>query len=254
MDLNLNPNLGAGRRGPHRAGELGEDWVHRNMYCPACQCDELDRLPPGTELIDFRCDSCEETFQLKSQKHRFGRKVLDSAWSVLGPAVKENRAPGFFFLQYAPMSLQVSHFFIVPGHFINLQTVERRKELSPTARRAGYVGSYVLLSNVPEEALIPVIEAPIIRSPVEVRERWRRFAFVKKSRMGGRGWIGDVLRCVEQLGKREFTLREVYEFEEELRERHPRNRNVRPKIRQQLQVLRKHGIVQFLERGKYRLL
>jgi len=72
--------------------------------------------------------------------------------------------------------------------------------------------------------------------------------------MEGRGWIGDVLRCVEQLGKREFTLREVYEFEEELRERHPRNRNVRPKIRQQLQVLRKHGIVQFLERGKYRLL
>jgi len=210
-------------------------------------------MPPGTKLIDFRCSSCDESFQLKSQMHRFGRRVLDSAWSVMAPAVKESRAPGFFFLQYLPDAWRVSRLFIVPGHFITPQVVEKRKELSPTARRAGYIGCYVLLGNIPEEVRIPVVDAPVIHAPSEVRDRWRRFAFVKRRAAEGRGWIGDVLACVERLGKREFTLGDVYDFEKELRERHPRNLNVQPKIRQQLQVLRKHGIIEFLGRGRYRL-
>ncbi|MBI5242579.1 MAG: hypothetical protein HY922_02705 [Elusimicrobia bacterium] len=38
-----------------------------------------------------------------------------------------------------------------------------------------------------------------------------------------------------------------------LSELHPNNRHVRPKIRQQLQVLRDLGFVAFLGRGRYRL-
>jgi type II restriction enzyme len=34
---------------------------------------------------------------------------------------------------------------------------------------------------------------------------------------------------------------------------HPANRNIRPKIRQQLQVLRDMGLVEFLGGGEYRL-
>jgi type II restriction enzyme len=46
----------------------------------------------------------------------------------------------------------------------------------------------------------------------------------------------------------------VYEFEERLGRMHKGNQNVRPKIRQQLQVLRDRRIVEFLGRGKYRVL
>jgi type II restriction enzyme len=57
---------------------------------------------------------------------------------------------------------------------------------------------------------------------------------------------------VRALGGREFTLKDFYAvFEQELAAQHPNNRNVQPKIRQQLQVLRNRGIVRFLGGGRY---
>ena len=38
-------------------------------------------------------------------------------------------------------------------------------------------------------------------------------------------------RRVRRLGKKEFPLRDVYAFEEELKELHPKNKHIRPKIR-----------------------
>jgi type II restriction enzyme len=61
------------------------------------------------------------------------------------------------------------------------------------------------------------------------------------------------MKCVEALGKREFELDDVYAFEGKLSGIYPDNNNVRPKIRQQLQVLRDKGYLDFLSRGSYRL-
>ena len=66
-----------------------------------------------------------------------------------------------------------------------------------------------------------------------------------------RGWTLDVLNVVRGMGRREFTLAEVYAFAGELARLHPRNRFVRPKIRQQLQILRDLGFVEFLGSGQY---
>ena len=68
------------------------------------------------------------------------------------------------------------------------------------------------------------------------------------------GWVADVLLCVERIGQVEFTLDDVYKFENYLGELHPENNHVKPKIRQQLQVLRDAGILAFLGRGRYRFL
>jgi type II restriction enzyme len=68
-----------------------------------------------------------------------------------------------------------------------------------------------------------------------------------------RGWTLDVLNAISSLGKREFSLTEAYSFESELSNLHPANRHVRPKIRQQLQILRDLGLVEFLGNGRYRL-
>jgi type II restriction enzyme len=62
-----------------------------------------------------------------------------------------------------------------------------------------------------------------------------------------------VLRAVRKLGKPEFTLQEMYAFEPQLKALHPTNQNVRPKIRQQLQMLRDVGLVRFGARGNYRV-
>jgi type II restriction enzyme len=68
------------------------------------------------------------------------------------------------------------------------------------------------------------------------------------------GWTLDVLNAVRALGRREFTLAEVYAREAELERMHPQNRFVRPKIRQQSQILRDLGFVEFLGRGVYRVM
>ena len=49
-------------------------------------------------------------------------------------------------------------------------------------------------------------------------------------------------------------LADVYKFENYLGELHPDNHHVRDKIRQQLQVLRDAGILEFIGRGRYRVL
>ncbi|MDO8663385.1 MAG: Dam-replacing domain protein, partial [Candidatus Wildermuthbacteria bacterium] len=66
-------------------------------------------------------------------------------------------------------------------------------------------------------------------------------------------WLLDVMRCVDKLGKKEFALDEVYAFENELSLAHPENRHIKDKIRQQLQILRDNGYLEFIERGIYRV-
>jgi len=64
--------------------------------------------------------------------------------------------------------------------------------------------------------------------------------------------MADVLACVREIRKPDFSLGDIYAFEERLGALHKDNLNVRPKIRQQLQVLRDRGMLQFLGGGKYR--
>jgi len=69
------------------------------------------------------------------------------------------------------------------------------------------------------------------------------------------GWKKDVFNCLLNIKDNAFRLEEVYRFEERLFRLHPENRNVKPKIRQQLQILRDMGLLEFAaERGLYRKL
>jgi len=63
------------------------------------------------------------------------------------------------------------------------------------------------------------------------------------------------MNCVESLNKENFTLKEIYTFEKDLEILHPENKNIKAKIRQQLQFLRDKNYLEFLEkRGNYRIL
>ena len=254
VDLAMRCELAADLSSPaQRARVITEAWVGENMYCPACECDELVPTPRGTKLIDFHCAECDEGFQVKSKKHGFGRKVLDSAWGPMEDAAASGDAPGFMFLRYNLEPCRVSDLFVVPGHFVTPMVIQRRRPLRPSARRHGWIGCNILLDRIAGSARIPVVELGAVRRPREVRDLWRRFAFVKEAEPADRGWTGDVLSCVQRLGKETFDLDEMYGFENQLAKRHPQNQNVKPKIRQQLQILRDHGVLEFLGRGEYRL-
>jgi type II restriction enzyme len=68
-----------------------------------------------------------------------------------------------------------------------------------------------------------------------------------------RGWSDDVLDLIKGLGKKEFQAADLYAREAELAALHPNNKNVRPKIRQQLDLLRKANVLEFVPPKMYRL-
>ena len=102
-----------------------------------------------------------------------------------------------------------------------------------------------------------VVEGGAARSPIEVRDDWQRYGFLAGKRGG---WAADVLSCIRVLERetqsKDFTLRDFYaQFEAELAARHTDNRNVQAKIRQQMQVLAKGGVLLFVDnRGRYRVI
>lgn len=68
------------------------------------------------------------------------------------------------------------------------------------------------------------------------------------------GWKLEVFNCLESIENRTFLLKQAYAFEDVLSEKYPYNRNIKDKIRQQLQHLRDLGLIEFKGRGVYRKL
>ena len=68
------------------------------------------------------------------------------------------------------------------------------------------------------------------------------------------GWTQEVLECLQEIDEEDITLQDVYQFEERLAKKYPKNFHVKDKIRQQLQILRDEGYVVFVGNGRYRKL
>lgn len=221
------------------------------MYCPACPGSCLLQFSDNTRVVDFVCPSCGAEFQLKAKSGRIGKKLRDAAYRPMMERISASHSPHFAFLQYDSRAWRVENLLLVPGHFITPGAIERCKPLSPGARRAGWVGCNILTDAIPADGRITVVSAAKPAAPANVRRQWEQFAWLSGGSADLRGWTSDVLRCVRDIGAGEFSLQDVYEFEHELNRLHPANRNVRAKIRQQLQILRDRGVLQFLGRGKY---
>lgn len=236
-----------------RAKAWTEQWVADHLFCPNCGSATISHLPANLPVADFSCPQCSDQFELKSQKKPFGSKMANGAYAAKQQRLQSDTNPNLILLSYDLSQRSVRHVSVVPKHFFTLDIVEERKPLAPTARRAGWIGSNILLHRVPEAGRISVVRDGIAIPQREVLAAWQRTLFLRKESAVGRGWLIDVMNCVEGLGPREFGIEDVYAFEAYLGARYPDNNNVRPKIRQQLQVLRDAGFLQFLARGRYKL-
>lgn len=142
---------------------------------------------------------------------------------------------------------------LIPNFAFSLSAVECRKPLGSAARRAGWVGCNIRLDLIPNDAKIPIVASGFAVDSSDVRRNFDRLRPLAGLSVEKRGWTLDVLKVVRTIGKRDFSLKEVYEFEASLAELHPRNRHLKDKIRQQLQVLRDIGLLDFLGHGFYRM-
>jgi type II restriction enzyme len=239
--------------GTQKARSWTEAWVSAQAYCPHCGNAKMSPFPNNNPLADFLCSSCNEEFELKSQKGKFGAKVADGAYKTKCERLAASNNPNLLLMNYDVKTLSVVNLLIVPKHFFVRDIIQERKPLAATARRAGWIGSNILLDRVPESGKIHIVKAGIVRPKDAVLEEWRKTLFLRDQSLEARGWLLDVMKCVESLGKRKFTLDEVYAFEQHLGGLYPGNQNVKPKIRQQLQFLRDRGFIEFVSRGSYRL-
>lgn len=189
----------------------------------------------------------------------------DGAYGTMTARLKARNNPSLMVMSYDPGRARVTDLIVVPRHFFTADLIEPRKPLGPNARRAGWQGCNILIGDVPASGRIPLITSGAVTPRAEVVDRWhlRRRAvrvsstlFLKDASLNARGWLLAVMRAVEAAtdfgGRPEFTLDDVYAHEATLSALYPDNRNVRPKIRQQLQVLRDRGWLEFNGRGTYR--
>jgi type II restriction enzyme len=179
--------------------------------------------------------------------------VADGAYGVKMQRLSSDTSPNLMLMNYDLARFAVTDLFFVPKHFFTPAIIEARPPLSPTARRAGWVGSKIVLRDVPESGKVWFIRGGAALEPEAVREQWRSTLFLRDTGLGARGWLIEVMKGVEGLGRESFTLADAYGFEARLAALYPDNNNVRAKIRQQLQVLRDRGWLEFLRRGRYRV-
>jgi type II restriction enzyme len=253
MKLGFEESQTSYTSGSQGARAWTEAWVKAWAYCPHCGNAKMSQFPNNSPVADFLCGSCSEEFELKSQKRKFGATVADGAYKTKCERLAADNNPNLLLMNYDRTAFSVVNLLIVPKHFFVRDIIEERKALKPTARRAGWIGSKILLGKVPESGKIHIVKDGIIRDKELVLAEWQKTLFLRDQSLETRGWLLDVMKCVESLGKREFTLDEVYAFERHLGDLYPGNQNVRPKIRQQLQFLRDRGFIEFLSRGSYRL-
>ncbi len=251
MNLQCRVELGRGyKSGSQIARVVSEDWCGRELYCAACDSDQLLPAKVNNPAVDFVCPKCDQSFQLKSLRAWNQKKVVDAGYDSMLRSIRSDRVPNLLILQYSSAWL-VRNLLLIPSPFFAETVIEKRAPLGPNARRAGWVGCNILLDRIPQDGKIAVVSNGSSVTEQHVREEFSRVRKLAEVPPAIRGWTLDVLTTIRNLRKTRFSLRELYELEPYLQLLHPRNQNVRPKMRQQLQVLRNLGLIEFTSPGNY---
>jgi type II restriction enzyme len=253
-DLRLNLALGERFNSEtQKVRAISEGWIEENGFCFSCG-GTLAKERNNARVLDFSCTKCHNEFELKSTRGNFSRKLPDGAFESMMTRLNDASSPDFFFLTYDAKLSCVTNFFAVPNCFLDPTVIEKRKPLHPSARRAGWVGCNIVMSRIPEAGKVFYIRDRNVLDRTAVHEAWARTEFLRnRTSLEARGWTLEILRVIQTLNVQEFSLQSIYDFEAHLGRLFPRNKFIRAKIRQQLQVLRDAGLIYFEGRGRYSL-
>lgn len=254
--MNLHFDEALGERYKNKSQKIrtmSENWVVRNMFCPCCGNPHISGLKNNKPVADMACNNCGAIFELKSKEGKLGKKINDGAYSTMIERITSITNPELFVLQYSS-DYVVTDLTLIPKFFFVPQIIERRKSLSSTARRSGWTGCNILYSEIPQQGKICIIENGMIKSIAEVVENYSLAKRVETHNINSRSWLFDVLNCVNNIKSDKFCLQDVYNYVDLLQKRHQNNHNIEAKIRQQLQLLRNKGIIDFLGKGYYKKL
>ena len=252
MNLNFNTKLAEGYSSNSQiARVLTENWVKENSYCPCCGNLPLNEFENNRPVADFYCHNCKEEFELKSKNGKLSKTIPDGAYSTMIERINSLQNPNFFFLTYSK-NWSVNNFIIIPKQFFTSEIIVKRKPLGENARRKGWVGCNIDISNIAEAGKVFLVKDSQIINRNIVETSFKKTLFLRDKNTDSRGWILDLMSCIDMIKKESFALEDVYKFEEKLKQKYPNNNFIKDKIRQQLQILRDKGMIEFVGRGIYK--
>jgi len=254
MNLQMPLSLAAGYKSRcQQARVVSEGWGAKELFCANCDSSALSQLAINYKCADLICPKCNAPFQLKATSGSIAHTIADGAYGTMVSAIRADRTPNLLLLRYDKASWCVRDLLLIPHFAFPESAIIKRKPLCDTARRAGWVGCNISLDRIAPDARISMVIEGSSRPASRVREDYRKLKPLRGIGTSERGWTLEVLNAVRKLGKAEFTTHDAYSFDNDLQKLHPGNRNVRPKIRQRLQVLRDAGILLHLDRNLWRL-
>ena len=252
MNLSFNKNLAAGYKSNSQIIRcLSEDWVLRNSYCPSCGTLPLNEFKNNRPVADFYCKKCSEEFELKSKVGKLSKTINDGAYSTMIERIKSENNPNFFFLTYTKQ-WTVNNFLIIPKQFFTPDIIIKRPALAHTAKRAGWVGCNIDLLKVADSGKVFIVKNAQTIDTEAVKESFKKTLFIRDKSKEAKGWILEIMSCIDSIKNDSFSLDDIYKFETKLKLKYPNNNFIKDKIRQQLQILRDKGIIEFAGRGNYK--
>ena len=254
MELLINDSLAKNYHSEcQKIRVMSENWIQNNVYCVKCG-NKLIHFENNKPVGDFYCSECREEFELKSSKTKLGKQIVDGAYKTMIEKIDNGTVPNFFYLNYALIDYKINNLIIIPKHYFTKTIIKERPPLPKTAKRAGWIGCNIDVSNIPKSGMLFIIKDGIEQDKNLIIKNFNKMLFLRKLDNIPKGWLLDTLKCIELLDKNQFTLAEIYAFESVLKIKHPDNNHIQEKIRQQLQILRDYGYLKFIGQGKYQLL
>src|SRR5579872_4629659 len=109
--------------------------------------------------------------------------------------------PNLMLMNYDVARFGVTDLFFVPKQFLVREVIQERKPLAPAARRAGWIGCNILLGEIPASGKIYFVRGGQVAPRALVREQWRSTLFLRGQGAAARGWLIEVMKCVEAIGR-----------------------------------------------------
>lgn len=254
MNLLFDNEVSKGYKSPSQIARVAtENWLASNMFCPICGASLLHPYPANKPVADFYCESCLSDFELKSYESKTAKikhKIADGAFHTMLERITSLKNPHLFVMSHT--NREINNLILIPNFFFTPNIIEQRQPLKETARRAGWIGCNIEIGNIPDIGKIFIVEKGMEKDKSEILKQYQQVLSLQTPAIERRGWIFDIIHCIERVPTIEFCLNDIYAFSSELQSKHPENNFVKDKIRQQLQLLRDKGFIEFTARGHYK--
>lgn len=145
-------------------GARGEDAVRKRIPCARCNRERhYTRLPTNFECADVICKFCGYLAQVKATRladgtDEFPNRIMAAAWGPQHQRIIAGIFHALYLVGFRQDGKTLVRIDFVPPHVLEAcpSVFEPRKPLSSTAKRAGWTGFMLNLSELPAVGRIQV--------------------------------------------------------------------------------------------------